>query len=163
MQKPFQFNHIRSKNRRRLVSSESCMIADPFQKDCILMPLHTYTKGSQAIPKLLTATSSWWFWAKTTTAIFVGEWAPPDETPFSKTVGHFQCATSSHWKKIWRNKFLKCAIVFCSNFWVMIFYPKIPTTCLSAKRKKVDLPGKIQVVINFHQLETPYNQQSSSL
>lgn len=80
--------------RRRLVSSESCMIADPFQKDCILMPLHTPTKGSQVIPKLLTATSSWWFWAKTTTAIFVGECHRWRNAAFGD--GHFQWATSSY-------------------------------------------------------------------
>lgn len=126
---------------------------------------YTHTqKGSQAIPKLLTATSSWWFWAKTTTAIFVGECHRPTKRRLKVTfLGHFQWATSSHWKKIWRNKFLKCAIVFCSNFWVMIFLPKDTHHLFGAKKKKVDLPGKIQVVINFHQLETPYNQQSSSL
>ena len=149
--------------RRRLVSSESCMIADPFQKDCILMPLHTHP---QKVLKLFLNYSQ---------LQVAGDFGPKrqqqvggrnltaDETPFSKTVGHFQWATSSsHWKKIWRNKFLKCAIVFCSNFWVMIFYPEMPPL-VWRKRKKVDLPGKIQVVINFHQLETPYNQQSSSL
>ena len=44
-----------------------------------------------------------------------------------------------------------------------LFFTQSATHLFKRKKKKVDLPGKIQVVINFHQLETPYNQQSSSV
>lgn len=90
--------------------------------------------------------------------------ATADETPRLVTfLGHFQWATSSHWKKIWRNKNLEVCNRFLFKFLGHDFLPKDTHHLFKRKRKKVDLPGKIQVVINFHQLETPYNQQSSSL